>query len=80
MLLPQKYFFNWKEMSISYKLSDLRTVLRAISLNLLRSSRHILAASTFAGLSSFGSANIDKTEINIFSILCTGLQRSVLLS
>lgn len=32
-------------------------------------SRHILAASTFAGLSSFGSAIILMTEMRIFSTL-----------
>jgi hypothetical protein len=39
-------------------------------------SLHIFAASTFAGLSSFGSANILITLINIFSTLCIGDQRS----
>lgn len=39
-------------------------------------SLHILAASTFAGLSSFGSANMLMTLINIFSTLWIGDQRS----
>lgn len=39
-------------------------------------SRHILAASTLAGLSSFGSASILMTEIRIFSTLWIGDQRS----
>lgn len=38
------------------------------------------AASIFAGLSMFGSANMETTEIKIFSTDCTGDQRSVLLS
>ena len=40
-----------------YSPSDLRTVLWAISLNLTRSSLQVLAASTLAALSSFGSAH-----------------------
>lgn len=32
----------------------------------------LTAASTFAGLSSFGSANMDMTEIRIVSTVCTG--------
>ncbi len=39
-------------------------------------SLHILAASTLAGLSSFGSANILMTEIRIFSTLWMGDHRS----
>jgi hypothetical protein len=39
-------------------------------------SLHIFAASTFAGLSSFGSASILITLISIFSTLCIGLHRS----
>jgi hypothetical protein len=39
-------------------------------------SLHILAASTLAGDSSFGSANILITLINIFSTLWIGLHRS----
>jgi uncharacterized membrane protein len=39
-------------------------------------SLHILAASTFAGLSSFGSAIMLITLIKIFSTLWIGLQRS----
>lgn len=39
-------------------------------------SLHIRAASTFAGLSSFGSASMLMTEIKIFSTLWMGLQRS----
>lgn len=39
-------------------------------------SLHILAASTFAGLSSFGSAIMLMTLIKIFSTLWIGLQRS----
>ncbi len=41
-----------------------------------RSSLHIFAASTFAGLSSFGSASILITLIKIFSTLWIGLHRS----
>ena len=39
-------------------------------------SLHIRAASTFAGLSSFGSAIMLMTLIKIFSTLWIGLQRS----
>ena len=39
-------------------------------------SLHILAASIFAGLSSFGSASMLITLINIFSTLCIGLHLS----
>ena len=39
-------------------------------------SRHIFAASTFAGLSSFGSANMLITLIKIFSTDWIGLHRS----
>lgn len=39
-------------------------------------SLHIRAASTFAGLSSLGSANMLMTLINIFSTDCIGLHRS----
>ena len=39
-------------------------------------SLHIFAASTFAGLSSFGSASILITLIRIFSTLCIGLHLS----
>lgn len=39
-------------------------------------SRHIFAASMFAGDSSFGSAIMLMTDIKIFSTLCMGLQRS----
>lgn len=39
-------------------------------------SLHILAASTFAGLSSFGSAIMLITEMRIFSTDCIGLHRS----
>ena len=39
-------------------------------------SLHILAASTLAGLSSFGSAIMLMTLIKIFSTLWIGLQRS----
>jgi len=45
-----------------------------------RLSRHIFAASTLAGLSSFGSASIDMTDIRIFSTLWIGDQRSDALS
>lgn len=43
-------------------------------------SRHIIAASTFAGLSSFGSANILITLIRIISVDWIGLHRSLALS
>jgi 1-aminocyclopropane-1-carboxylate deaminase/D-cysteine desulfhydrase-like pyridoxal-dependent ACC family enzyme len=36
------------------------------------------AASTLAGLSSFGSLSIETTEMRIFSIDCTGDHRSEL--
>lgn len=39
-------------------------------------SLHIRAASTFAGLSSFGSASMLMTEMRIFSTLWMGLHRS----
>lgn len=39
-------------------------------------SLHIRAASTFAGLSSFGSASMLMTEMRIFSTLWIGLHRS----
>lgn len=41
-----------------------------------RRSRHILAASTLAGLSSLGSASMLMTEMRIFSTDWMGLQRS----
>lgn len=41
-----------------------------------RFSRHMRAASTFAGLSSFGSASMLMTEMRIFSTLWIGLHRS----
>lgn len=43
-------------------------------------SRHIFAASTFAGLSSFGSANILITLIRIISVDWIGLHLSLALS
>ena len=53
---------------------------RTLSLTLAsysgRRSRHILAASTLAGLSSLGSASMLMTEIRIFSTDWMGLQRS----
>ncbi len=52
------------------------TSARTLFSNSGRRSLHIRAASTFAGLSSFGSAIILMTEIKIFSTLCIGLQRS----
>lgn len=39
-------------------------------------SRHIFAASTFAGLSSLGSASMLMTDMRIFSTLCMGDHRS----
>lgn len=59
---------------------DFCTSCRATRWNCSRSSRHILDASTFAPLSSLGSANILTTDSRIFSTLCTGLHRSALLS
>ena len=47
-------------------------------LNAGLSSLHILAASTLAGDSVFGSASIDITLSRIFSMLWTGDQRSLL--
>lgn len=59
-----------------YKPSDCLT----LSLTLLsyswRWSRHILAASTLAGLSSFGSASRFMTDSRIFSTDWMGDQRS----
>ena len=55
-----------------------RTLLQARFLNSSLLSRHILAASTLAGLSVLGSANILITERRIFSILWTGDHRSLL--
>jgi hypothetical protein len=63
-----------------YNPSVFRTLRFAISSNFSRFSRNIFAASTFAGLASLGSASKDTTESKIFSILCTGLQRSALVS
>ena len=54
----------------------LLTSARTLFSNSGRLSLHIRAASTFAGLSSFGSAIILMTEIRIFSTLWIGLQRS----
>lgn len=50
-----------------YNPSDLLTLSRTLLSKSCRLSRHILAASTFAGLSSLGSASIDMTDISIFS-------------
>ena len=56
------------------------TTLRHRLRNSLISSLHIFAASTFAGLSSFGLLNMLITDSRIVSGLCTGLQRSAALS
>lgn len=56
------------------------THLLVLFLNSLLSSLHILAASIFAGLSSFGECNNEITEINIVSGVCTGLHLSAALS
>jgi hypothetical protein len=48
------------------------TIRCAILLNSCRFSLHILDASTLAGDSSFGSANIETTDRRIFSTDCTG--------
>lgn len=53
-----------------------RTHLRTRFLNSLGSSRHRRAASTFAGLSSFGLDSMEITERRIVSGVCTGDQRS----
>lgn len=54
---------------LTHKPRPLRTSSRTFfSYSGLR-SRHIFAASTFAGLSSFGSASILITEMRIFSTL-----------
>lgn len=45
-------------------------------LNSFGSSLHSLAASTLAGLSSFGLDSIEITDRRIVSGVCTGLQRS----
>ena len=55
---------------------DARTFSSAMCAKLSRSSRHILAASTFAGESALGSASIEITLMRIFSTDCTGLHRS----
>ena len=63
-----------------YRPSDRLTPSRTLFSNSGRRSLHIFAASTFAGLSSFGSANIDMTDIRIFSTLCMGDHLSEALS
>jgi hypothetical protein len=57
-----------------------RTPCRTFLSNIFRCSLHIFAASTFAGLSSFGSASMLITDIKIFSTLCIGLHRSLACS
>lgn len=52
------------------------THLLALRLNSLGSSLHNLAASTFAGLSSFGLDSMEITDSRIVSGVCTGDQRS----
>lgn len=49
-------------------------------LNAAGSSRHCLAASTFAALSSFGLLSMLMTLRRIVEGVCTGLQRSEALS
>lgn len=66
--------------SCTHRPNDLLTPSRTLLSNSGRRSRHIFAASTFAGLSSLGSANIDMTEIKIFSTLCMGDHLSDALS
>lgn len=59
-----------------YSPSPLLTpALTTLSYSLLL-SRHMRAASTFAGLSSFGSASMLITLMRIFSTLWIGLHRS----
>lgn len=50
---------------------DLRTIRATFFLNPSRSSRHILAASMFAGDSSFGEDSMEMIEIMILST-CAG--------
>lgn len=59
----------WAQPAQGYNPRDFLTVLSAISLNLFLSSRHVFAASTFAALSSLGSANMLTTDSRIFSTL-----------
>lgn len=59
-----------------YKPSDLLTRVLTFSSNSSLFSRHMRAASTFAGDSSLGSASMLMTLINIFSTLWMGDQRS----
>lgn len=56
------------------------TWLAAMDLNSSGLSLYIFAASTLAGLSTLGSANMDITESKTFSTLWTGLHRSELFS
>lgn len=71
---------NLKAVSSIHRPKLSRTLASTIRVNPARSSRYILAASMFAGLSQFGSASMDTTDSNIFSTDCTGLQRSQLRS
>lgn len=61
--LPIKSSFNE---SISYTLQPYRVA----------GNFELTAASTFAGLSSLGSASILMTEMRMVSTVCTGSQRS----
>merc|ERR1711899_139107 len=59
---------------------DFLTHLATLRLNSGKFSRHSLAASTFAGDSSLGSANIEMTETKMVSTVCTGSHLSLAFS
>lgn len=76
-------FFEWEEQvhenckgSVRYRPSCSCTCLRIVFSYASRSSRYILQASMLAPLSTFGSASMLSTESKIFSMDCTGDQRS----
>ena len=58
----------------AYIPKDLRTVRCAMSLNFCWSSRQVLAASTFAALSSLGSEMKTSFQILMKNILCFSIQ------
>ena len=67
------YIQNIVQTSVNYhNPRDLRTVLSAISLNFFLSSLHVLAASTFAALSSLGSTE-KKNNMIIYLLRWTNI-------
>ena len=64
--------FQAAHVDLSHNPKLFLTSLRTLSSNSALLSLHIFAASTFAGLSSFGSASMLITEIKIFSTDCIG--------